>query len=121
MDEPRIVNLPSGAKLSVGLADFTDAKNLLQAYLRATNQVEMEDGATLMTAFTASLASKEVDDCLWACFAQCLYDGLKITQETFSSKKARSDYMTVCLEVEAENLNPFVMSPASELSIPLPK
>jgi hypothetical protein len=62
--------------------------------------------------FCGSFTSKEVERCLWACFARCLYSGPtiegKITKDTFEPLEARQDFIVVCTEVARENVLPFV-------------
>ena len=53
------------------------------------------------------IGSDAVDKALSECMGVCLYDGEKITAETFESENARQDYLPVAWEVMQVNLLPF--------------
>jgi hypothetical protein len=106
-------NLPSGAVLRVTLAPFADSKRLYQAVLeelRAMNlsadkDIEQE---LIKDLFLLGFSSKKIDAALAVCLSRSLYNGVRISDETFESEKAREDYMHVCWEVAYANLRPFM-------------
>lgn len=110
------VVMPSGAKLKVGLPPFEVSRALYQAILDEVREKVRLDSQTLLAdvykdVFCIGFGSKKVEACLWECFAHCTYEGksgaLKIDKDTFQPLSAREDYMSVCIEVAKENVNPF--------------
>lgn len=108
----REVKLPSGATLTVVPAPFAEAKKLFQAVMGEIRAVPVTSGGTdagdaLKNLFAQGFASPVVDAMLQPCLGRCLYNGQKITGETFEPETARQDYVPVCLEVASENVLPF--------------
>lgn len=115
------VTLQSGAKLKIDVAPFMDAKALYQAVLEELRTVEVDERSEsqadlIKNLFCASFTSKKIDQALAKCMERALYNGLKITNETWEPVEARADYMLVCFEVAKENLAPFVKSLSAEFS-----
>jgi hypothetical protein len=113
--EARKVKLPSGAELHIVAAPFVDSKNLYQAMLREVKGMKFDanekvDVNFFKDLFCAGFASKEIEDALWTCFARCLINKEKITEETFEPVPRRDDYFAVCFEVAKENVMPFTKS-----------
>lgn len=114
----REVILPSGAILKVAPAPFADSKALYQAVLEEMKYVKIDNQMNLNMALKdflcTGLSSKKIEECLWVCFQRCIYNrgvgDLKIDKDTFEPIESRQDYLTVCLEVAQENINPFVKS-----------
>lgn len=109
------IKLPSGAKLRLSPAPFTAAKDLYQAVLSEMKGLEVNAKDEMDVNFFKNIvcsgfSSKEIEDKLWVCLERCLYDGSKITEETFEPIKAREDYFTVQFEVAKVNLMPFMKS-----------
>lgn len=107
-----MIELPSGAKLDVKLAPFSDSKALLQAFLEEIKAVKMAADTQLdvnlfKDLFCAGFSSPKVEAALTVCMNRCLYNGLRIDRETFESAEARQDYMLACFEVAKENVAPF--------------
>ncbi len=113
--------LPSGAILKIGLAPFSDAKTLYQAFLSELKSVQMSEKSEatglLKDLLCVGLSSKSIEAALAPCLKRCLYNDRKITDESiFESVEARGDYLQVCLEVAKENILPFVKSLFAEYS-----
>ncbi len=114
------VKLPSGAVIKINPAPFADARALYQSVLEEVKGITIFS-ATEMTSvykdlFCAGFSSKKIELCLWECMKRCTYNNnsgsgdMKIDQQTFEPISAREDYITVCMEVAKENINPFVKS-----------
>lgn len=113
--------LPSGATLKITPAEFIVSKALFQAVsreLRSVRGANIDD--ILKDIFCASIASPEIEACVWECFKRCLYNSgagdFKITADTFEAVERRVDYVKVCIEVAKDNITPFVKSLYAELS-----
>lgn len=111
----REVTLPSGAILKMNLAPFKVSKSLYQAVLEECKDIKLSfdtplDVNLIKDLFCTGMSSKKIEDALYKCMERCLYNGQKISEETFEDEKAREDYMTVCIEVAKENINPFMKS-----------
>ena len=108
-----MIELSSGAKVEITLAEFEVSKALYQAVLEETQSVEMSGGVELDFNFGKDvlcllLSSKKVERCLWECMKRATYNGLKIDKDTFEPEAARGDYLEVCYEVAKANILPFV-------------
>lgn len=119
------VTLNSGATLKMGVVPFVDAKAFYQAVLEEARSVsiseDQEIGANLIKdLFCTGFSSKKIDSCLKKCMDRCLYNGIRITDETWEPMEAREDYLQVCIEVAKETLAPFVKSLYAEFSTVMP-
>lgn len=116
------IDVSSGAKVSIFPADFESAmalKNAVANELSKSNiNIENFDIANLMQQdisvleplFKMALAvdsSPSVNEALFACLSKCLYEGQKITKQTFDDVKAREDYYEIVFGCLKENLTPF--------------
>lgn len=120
--------LDSGATVQINMAPFKDGHRLLQAVMREVGAVSVKDGQAefLKNILSTLIASDAITEILWLCMGRCLYNGQKITKDTFDSEKARGDYLIVAKEVLEINLTPFLQnlgsllrtSMASGISIP---
>lgn len=110
----REVKLPSGAVLKVQPAPFAQSKTLYQAILSEMRDVtlstKLEFSTILKDLFCVGFSSPLIDAALKPCMERCLYNGMKIAEDTFEPVTARDDYMVVCSEVAKENVFPFVKS-----------
>lgn len=112
------IKLPSGAVLKITPSPFKAAKALYQAILKEGRGVEVSTKTEMSTLFKdlfcTGFSSPQIEECLWACFQRCTYNGgngdLRISDDTFEPIQARDDYFTVCVEVAKENVGPFVKS-----------
>jgi hypothetical protein len=110
--------LPSGAKLKIQVAPFSDAKALYQAVLKELKGVKFDTKTQIPNILKdlacASFSSEDVERALWKCFERCTYDSgkgeMRINQDTFEPTEARGDYIDVCTAVAKENILPFVKS-----------
>lgn len=112
MDELRIVKLASGAELKISPAPFEVSEALFQVMMEegkslTVNSKEEIDVNLFKDLFCMSLSSKKIRDAVWACMDKALYNGIRITKDTFEPVKAREDYLQVCFEVAKENISPF--------------
>lgn len=109
------IDLPSGAKLKIQLAPFKEAKNLYQAALSELSFLKLDPKAEVdvnlfKDLFCVGFSSKKIEEALEPCMKRILYNGTKISDDTFESEKAREDYWTICFEVAKANISPFVKS-----------
>jgi hypothetical protein len=116
------VNLKTGATLEIQPADFPIAWELTQACFRefggsigdmaggSVNDLLNKDinPIQLMGAILKLLASKEVSKLMWPCFASCIYNGERVTPQTFDSEKARPDFLPCVVELFKANVLPFI-------------
>lgn len=110
----RVVDLPSGAKLTIQPAPFAEAKALYQAVLDEIKHIDFstqdEMSKLLKDLLCYGFSSKKIEAALYKCMDRVLYNGLKITDETFEPVDARGDYLVVIFEVAKENVEPFMKS-----------
>lgn len=52
-------------------------------------------------------SNKEVYNALWTCLGRCLYNGEKITKETFEDLDARKQFLPIAFKCIEVNLEPF--------------
>lgn len=108
------VTLPSGKILSIQLAPFEDSRELQSAVLDELKGVEVNVSGQMenlaKNLFCSAFSSKRVEKALHKCMERALYDGIKISRDTWEPAEARGDYMQACVEVAKENLLPFVKS-----------
>ena len=109
------VELPSGAKLKIGLAPFAEGRDLYQAMLSEMKGLSFDgekeiDHNFLKDLFCIGMSSKNIEEKIWKCMSRCLYNGEKVTTDVFEPVEARNDYFMVMFEVAKENLMPFTKS-----------
>lgn len=117
----KVVELSSGAKLTVKLAPFADSRTLYQAILEEAKDIRLNpndevDVNFFKDGFCAFLSSKKVEAALDKCMQRCLVNELKIDKDTFESEERREDYFTVVTEVAMHNIAPFTKSLYAKLS-----
>lgn len=110
----REIQLPSGNVLQVDAAPFKDARRLYQAiggeFLRV-DLLDKDDWTnTVKNVLCAGASSLAIEKALEPCLKRCVYNGNKITEETFEPVEAREDYFDICVEVTKENVSPFTKS-----------
>ncbi len=106
------MDLPSGAKLEIQVAPFAASKALYQVVMEEAKALNLGPNVEIGVALykdviCLALASKKIDVALEECLKRCLYNGVKITADTFEPESARQDYFIVCFEVMKANLLPF--------------
>lgn len=110
----REIKLPSGATLKIPVVPFATAKALYQALLAELKNISIDpkgDTASLFKdLFCVGFSSPKIEACLWECFKRCLYNELKIDDQTFEPVERRDDYMKVCVAVATETVTPFAKS-----------
>lgn len=111
--------MPSGAELTITPAPWADARDLYQSVFEELKTAKLDPEAEIDVNFRKdmlciALSSKKIEARVWKCMERCLYEGLKIDENTFEPDKAREDYLKVCLEVSQENIRPFVKALLSE-------
>ncbi len=109
----RKVVLPSRAELEIQLAPLAVSKALYMALLEAMIPLKMNgseefDANLIKDVVCSSLSSKAIDACVDACMNRCLYNGEKITDQTFEPAEARQDYLLARYEVAYDNVLPFL-------------
>lgn len=122
VDNIREVTLKSGTVLKINDAPFKDAHALYQSVLRMLVFQEVPEGKekrdVVREYLPLSLSSTEVHQATMKCFQRCLYGDQKITEATFEPLEARSDFVQACLEVQIQNLDPFLGGLALKSSPP---
>ena len=110
----KVIKLTSGAELKIGSVPFSDAKELFQVFMEDCKDLKIQSKEELFQigkdAVCTILSSKKFDQALHKCLERCLYNGVKITSDTFEDSKARVDYVDVIYEVGQETLAPFTKS-----------
>lgn len=109
------VTLPSGAVLIISVAPFAQSKELYQACLEEGVKLKLDaetdiDVNFYKDLFCVGLTSKKIESTLAVCMKRCLYQGLKIDDQTFEPIEARGDYLNACFEIAKENILPFTKS-----------
>ena len=119
--------LPSGAKLVITLSDFEICDRLLIAVTKELESVginlglkngnlsdfmnmELDKDAALNTLKNTIMrlaSSTLIRPVLWECMGRAVYNGQKVTQQTFQGEKERGDWPIVASEVLKANLLPF--------------
>lgn len=118
--------LPSGASLEASMGSFEECENLLTAVAEEAEAINIKIGEgfqgiqsffegsvssdvvnTLKNVFCGLLRSKKVKDALRPCIGRALYNGQKITAETFEPEEARQDYLPAMREILFFSLAPF--------------
>ena len=112
--------LPSGSKLEITIASFTEANALQKVVAKELSRLKLDPNLELNFNFfkdliCIALASDEFEKALKPCLKRCLYRELRITDQTFEEQDARQDYNMLCYEVAKENLLPFVKGLSSLL------
>lgn len=118
MNQAKVIDLPSGAKLKITIAPFVEARALYQAILKELRDIPLSSKTDMASLykdlFCAGFSSPEVEKCMWVCFGRAQYcdkrGELKIDAETFEPEETRDDYLTVCMEVAKANTLPFAKS-----------
>lgn len=119
------ITLKSGATLELQEADFPVAWNLTEAILQELGRglssgLSIPTGAKvedlmkidiqpekLVGLVISLLGSRSIHNLLWPCFLPCLYNGEKITKNTFSSPESRADFLPCVIELVKANVLPF--------------
>ena len=117
MQDP--ITLKSGSTLEIGIASFAAGNRLMKTVARELASVSFDfnlssfsdlsgqDINVLKNAVFQLLQSDALEAALMECAKKSLYNGEKITPQTFESDDARQDYMPVAWEVMKANLSPF--------------
>lgn len=126
---PVVTSLPSGAKLTLAIADFDQSMALMEAIAAELTKVKTgmkfelnlsnpaEAIANFMTGdmpidilkdgLCQLLASPGVKAHLYECMVSCLYAGVKTEKACFEPAIARQDFLPVAWEVIKLNVLPF--------------
>lgn len=115
------ITLPSGVVLRIGQTPFAISKALYVAFMAEAKGLKLDMNAQvdfnlLKDMFCTAFSSSAIDACLEKCLERCLYDGKKITSETFEPEATREDYLSVCYEVAYANLLPFSKNLTSQFN-----
>lgn len=116
------IDLPSGAKLTVNAAPFSEAKKLWQACANELAHFKINASTEMDINFLKDLvcvasSSERIEAALAPCLRRCLYAGAKIDDGTFEGEDARQDYLLVLAEVLKANVFPFFKGLLSKLGI----
>lgn len=100
-------------------ADFLTAMKLKKAVVGAIkesgvdiaridiNNLNMGSIDAIGQMILAADSSEKVEKALFVCLERCLYNGEKVTAETFEPVEARKDYYEIIIECLKGNLGPF--------------
>lgn len=101
-------------------APFAESKALYQEICKELVKVkikEKEDHLNLIKdIICVGLSSPDIEAKLTPCMGRVLYNGQKITADTFEGTKGREDYLDVCYEVIQENIRPFMKNLYAQFS-----
>lgn len=116
------LSLPSGAKLVVNAAPFSEANKLWQACAKELARLKINMSTDVDINFIKDViciasSSPEIEAALTPCLRRCLYGGTRIDDATFEEEDARQDYLIVVSEVLKANVFPFFKGLASKLGI----
>lgn len=125
----KTIEMPSGAKLEITLAPFSDANVLYKKIARELKTVKVNAGMDIENMdvnfikdlMLTAIGSDEIEDAIKTCMKRCTYKGVKIDKDTFEPEEARGDYFQVCFEIAKENLLPFLKGLFAQLKDILPK
>lgn len=117
----RELTLQSGAVLRIQPAPFRAAKRLFDALALEIKDAKMDPKEEIDVNFIkgillGAVASPKVEEALWPCLVNCIYNDHKITTETFENSDARVDFLEICYEVGKENVFPFMKNLYSKYS-----
>lgn len=122
------ITLKSGATLQVSVASLASGKRLMKAVARELVTVKFDfevkslgdllaqDINVLKNILFQIIQSDQIEAATVDCMEKCLYNGERITKDTFEPINTRADYLAVLGEVMVENLRPFFEGLASLLS-----
>lgn len=112
------LKLPSGRSLEITEASFGEAKALYQAIcaemLRLSIGGAADLGDLMKNVLCIGICSPIIEAALAPCLKRCLYEGARITPDTFEPTAAREDFNDICMEVIRENVGPFTKSLLSQ-------
>jgi len=116
---PEKLTLKSGATLDLQMAPFAVSMKLVKALANELKLVNLQlEGLSIeklknsgvegiKNAVLQLLGSDALELALKPCLERCLYNGTKITPETFENPQIREDYLPVAWEVMKFNVGPF--------------
>lgn len=101
------IDLPSGAKLRISLSSFPVARDLFQASMETLKDTKISSSTEIdvnlfKELICSGFASKKMEKCLWECMKKSLYNGQKITEETFEPEEAREIICRFSLRLERQ-------------------
>jgi hypothetical protein len=106
------ISLPSGAKLKVNEAPFSEANRLLKVCANELAEIKLggpwqNDLDLIKDLLCMAVGSTRIEAAAWPCMRRCLYTGVKIDDGTFEAEDARQDYLPVLAEMIKANVLPF--------------
>lgn len=130
MANPKM-KLQSGADVEIQMASFDVCNRLLKAVMKEIEGVpvslglkgagidasKMTDEAlnTIKSVVARLISSDKIEPVLWECMSTVLYNGTRVTKDTFEPEGARADYLPLAKEVLVHNLGPFFKNLGSML------
>jgi hypothetical protein len=112
------VTLKSGNTLETQAASFKHAWALTQAIaaelsgdlpeMKSSAMDKEMDMSMVLGAALRLVSSPKVYALLWPCFAPCLYNSLRVSEELFEDEKARQDFLPCVIEIVKLNVLPFM-------------
>ena len=125
---------PSGANVEIAIVEIGISWRLNKVVMAALgaggfskifNAIPKEKNIDVMQVLEASpiidalisvLTSEDVEEYVWQVLERCLYNGQKITRETFDPEKNRGDFIIVASRALWENVRPFWLPLISQFS-----
>lgn len=113
MEQAREIVLASGAKLRLQVAPYEVADDLAAVIAEEFKPLKIDPNEELnlnlwKNGFLAVVASKNIRAALKPCLDRCLYNGERISPQTWEPLKAREDAWEVFYLVAFENIRPFM-------------
>lgn len=115
------ITLKSGSTLELYMAPYSMGWKLVRVLANELKQVGIDGealsggGASQAIIFEALkngilqlLGSQAFEDSVYECLSRCLYNGDKVTRQTFEDETARGDFLPCVVEVTKFNVLPFV-------------
>jgi len=114
------IPLKSAAKLELQMPSFANGTRLYKVLANEIKGIPFDMKITSMEALAAApdlgpikgvvlqiLGSDAVESVVFDCLAGCLYNGARITRDTFEDERARGDWLPCAWEVIKFTLAPF--------------
>lgn len=110
----------NGAEVEIKLASWGETTQLKDSIEQALikkgfsigdikiESLEVEAMGQLLQAIMMVDSDPEVRNSIFKCLARCLYNGERITQDTFEPLEARENYYEIVIACIKENLSPLV-------------
>lgn len=110
-----ILTFSNGSKADIKVLPFEQAMNLKNIFLKSISDSNLSPNEPLVKLYAHIDSLPEFNKVVMNCLERCLYDGKKITIDTFEPIEARENYYEIVLELLKVNITPFFKGLASRL------